>query len=410
MTGRAYLILSGLIVLGTLAFGAAAAASYIEQESNPPPPDRSTPLPPPQYRPPGPHVPELAQYLDRLEVGPPVSYRQLTVYPVRLRGEALSGRWLTLDEAVSRGLLSVSERGTEGSVPVVVMENRAREECVLVTAGEVVSGGKQTRTVREDVILAPGQRAEVKVFCVEAHRWEGEPAMRSAGVAVPQSIQKEMRKGADQDAVWKEVERANKDLGAESRTGSIEAGLKSPRVEEELAKACRSFTPLVPRDSVGFILVDRYRCVPVGAELFGRSDLALALLPKVIGAYAVDFVVSRKALDETDAPLAADLGRRFLDDIRRAGSVRGETPGSGAGIRMRGSGLLGDGVSLNNVLVHFAVQTEEKFVPKPKPPEPQPPMPPRPPRPPRPMPLPEPRPVPMPGPEQPWNGMKPLLE
>lgn len=410
MTARACLrIMSGLIVLGAMALGATALASYIEQESNPPPPERPTPLPP-QYRAPGPHVPELGRYLDRLEVDPPVSYRQLTVYPLRLRGESLPGRWLTLDEAASRGLLMISERGTEGSVPVVTMENRAREEYVLVTAGEVVSGGKQTRTVREDVILAPGQRADVKVFCVEAHRWEGGPGMRSAGFAVPQSIQKEMRKGADQDAVWKEVERTNKDLGVESRTGTIEAGVKSPQVEDELAKACRGIAPLVPRDSVGFILVDRYRGVPVGAEFFGRSDLALALLPKLIGAYAVDFVVAQKVKDESVAPLGVDLGRRFLDEIRRAGSFRSETPGSGAGIRTRGGGLLGDGVSLNDVLVHFAVQTEERFVPKPKPPEPPEPLPPPRPRTPLPFPKLGPQPVPMPSPERPWNGMKPLVE
>ena len=369
MAGRTHLVLVGLVLVGAAAAGSAALASYIEQDSNPPPPERPAPLPPP-YRAPGPHVPELGRYLDRLEVDPPVSYRQLTVYPLHLRGESLPGRWLTLDEAASRGLLVISERGTEGSVPLVTMENRAREEYILVTAGEVVSGGKQTRTVREDVVLAPGQRADVKVFCVEAHRWEGGPQMQSGGFAVPPSIQKEMRKGADQEAVWKEVERANKDLGVESRTGSIEAGVKSPQVADELAKACRDVTPLVPQGSVGFILVDRYRGVPIGAELFGRSDLAQALLPKVIGAYAVDYVVSRKVGDETFAPLGIDLGRRFLDDIRRAGSFRSETPGSGAGMRMRAGGLLGDGLSLNDVLVHFAVQTEEKFVPKPKPPEP----------------------------------------
>jgi hypothetical protein len=55
---------------------------------------------------------------------------------------------------------------------------------------------------------------------------------------------------------------------------------------------------------------------------------------------------------------------------------------------MRAGGLLGDGVSLNDQVVHFAVQTEEKFVPKPKPPEP----------------------VPQPVPERPWNGMRPLAE
>jgi len=354
-----------------LLFGAAAAlASYIEQE--PPAPAERSPAALP-YRPPGPHVPELARYLERLNVLRPATYRQLAIYPVTLRGDALGGRWLAMDDALSRGLLLIAERAGEGSVPVIVAENRSREDHVFLMAGEVVSGGKQTRTLRQDVILAPGQRVDLHVLCVEARRWEGKPEFRSGGILVPQSVQKEVRRGADQDAVWGEVARSNAALGAETRTGSVEAGYKAPAVQEELDRYRKSLLPAVPRDSVGFLLVDRYRGVPVGAEFFGRPDLAMALLPKILDAYAVDFIVQRKAKEDTGAPLSDDLGRRFLDDIRRAGSFRSETLGSGAGIRTRNGGFVGEGVSLGDVLVHFGCQTEERFVPVTPPPPPPPP-------------------------------------
>lgn len=195
MTGRRFVVLCALPALCVAVVLGAASASYIEEESSPPR-DRPAP-PPPRFRPPGPHVPELAQFLDALEVRPPVLYRQLAVYPVALRGAPLSGRWLTMDQALARGALSMTERGAEGTVPRVVVENRSRDEHVFLMAGEVLSGGKQTRTLRQDVILAPGQRIEVNVFCVEARRWEGEPVLRSAGVLVPQSIQKEMHRAPD---------------------------------------------------------------------------------------------------------------------------------------------------------------------------------------------------------------------
>ena len=94
-----------------------------------------------------------------------------------------------------------------GSVPSVIVENRSRDEYVFITTGEVIAGGMQTRTVRHDVILAPGQRIDLDVFCVEAHRWAGGKDFGSGKVLLPQSIQCELRKGADQGRIWSEVAR-----------------------------------------------------------------------------------------------------------------------------------------------------------------------------------------------------------
>ena len=94
----------------------------------------------------------------------------------------------------------MTEKGDGGSVPEVVVENTSRDAHVFIMAGEVISGGKQTRTVREDVVLAPGQRIELGVFCVEKHRWQGSPNFGAANQLVPQSIRKELQLGADQGA------------------------------------------------------------------------------------------------------------------------------------------------------------------------------------------------------------------
>ena len=56
-----------------------------------------------------------------------------------------------------------------------------------------------------------------------------------------------------------------------------------------------------------------------------------------------------------------------IDRIRRAGSRRSTTAGSGAGISTRSDNLLGDGVSLDGVPVHFGVQIKERIVPMPEP-------------------------------------------
>ena len=310
----------------------------------------------------GGHVPELDTYFDHVQIAEPVVYRQLAVYPIVPKGFAeVSGRWLTLDDAVSRGVLVITEKGSGGSVPSVIVENRSRHEHVFVMAGEVISGGKQTRTVRRDVVMAPGQRLELSVFCVEAHRWKGGQAFSAGKALLPQSIQKELRKGADQKRVWSEVARNNRALQAENATGSLELALKSGPVRDRLSEVRRSIVPNVPQGTAGFIFVSRGQAV--GAEFFGRSDLARELLPKLLDSYAVDLVVIYKAGEHYRRPANHNAAIEFFKRVRRSGSHRTDTPGSGAGIRTRSGGLLGDGVSLSGNVVHFGVQIQDRIVP-----------------------------------------------
>ncbi len=313
----------------------------------------------------GKHVGELAAYFDHVQIAEPVVYRHLAVYPVLLKDYTeLRGGWLTLDAAISRGVLEVSEKGG-GSVPSVIVHNRSRSDHIFIMSGEVVSGGKQTRTVRHDVVLAPGQRVELSVFCVEAHRWQGGKQFSAGRALLPHSIQKELRKGADQGRIWSEVARSNRALGAENATGSLHVALEAAPVRNKLAEVRRSIVPKLPDGAMGFIFVDRRRAV--GADFFGRADLARQLLPKLLDSYAVDIVLLRDGgmppEKRTDHRVAID----FFERIRRTGSRRAETPGSGAGIRTRAGGLLGDGVSLGDTPVHYGVQIQDRIVPRPKP-------------------------------------------
>jgi hypothetical protein len=191
-----YLTVLGLASAILLLLASAAPAQILtgrvvdDSYPGPPsPPPQPRPLPPEPPDPPdtrdrpipiGRHVPEVARYLDRLRLGAPISYRNLTVFPLVFRdgGGELPGDWVTMDQALARGDLLITEKAG-GSVPVIFMENRSRDRQVLVLAGELVAGGKQTRTIRQDVILAPGQRVDVSVFCVEQHRWEGDVGFKA---------------------------------------------------------------------------------------------------------------------------------------------------------------------------------------------------------------------------------------
>ena len=241
------------------------------------------------------------------------------------------------------------------------MENRSPDRHVFVMGGEVVSGGKQTRTIRKDIVLAPGQKLDIGAFCVEAGRWHGDQEFESSALMLPQSVQKELRKGTDQKRVWAEVDRINRSLGSQNATSSLEIGLNAAPVRKRLGRVRAAIVPKVPGGSIGFVFV--YRGRAVGAEFFGRPDLARALLPKILDAYAVDFVLREPGRARRSPAPREHIAAAFLNHVRLAGSTRSETAGSGAGIRTRSAGLVGEGVSLGDSLVHFGVQIEKRIMP-----------------------------------------------
>ena len=308
------------------------------------------------------HVAELAHFFNGVKIAAPIIEQRLAIYPILVDDvPLLHGAWQTLDEAISRGTLVIGEKDGV-TVPVVSVENRSKEAYILLMMGDVIKGGMQTRTVRHDTVLGPGQRLDLEVFCVEAHRWQGEKGFSAGNAKVPQSLQSELRRGASQSDVWRGVARNNASLGAENDTGSLERALKSSSVEKKLDAVRRRVVPAIPRGTVGFIFVHAGRAV--GAEFFGSEELARAEFPQLLDSYAVDYVILGGPghwTGERDNRAAVE----FFERVCRVGSQRAKTPGSGAGIRTQADGLLGDGVSLDSTLVHFGIQVERKVQPNP---------------------------------------------
>src|SRR5271168_4038679 len=115
----------------------------------------------------------------------PVSYENITIFPVVSSTEQDTGIFLTLEDGLSSGEVIISEQGGQGlartrdgrpvsvpqyssaSVNQLVLVNRSKRPLLLL-AGELVSGGKQDRIIAKDRIVAPGaEPLPLDVFCVE---------------------------------------------------------------------------------------------------------------------------------------------------------------------------------------------------------------------------------------------------
>jgi ARG and Rhodanese-Phosphatase-superfamily-associated Protein domain len=212
--------------------------------------------------------------------------------------------YLMLAEGLRRGLVTVREISEGGSVPDLVVENRA-DVAVLIVDGEELVGAKQNRVANLSMLIPARQTTTIPVSCVEQGRW----ADASADFAVTErvqyargraetlaSVQRSMRatgsRRSDQAQVWSSVREKAAVMDAASPTEAMGA------IFERHATALDGYVEaFVPRDGqVGAIFV--VGDAIFGLDVFDQPASFAALLPKLVRSYAID------ALNSSSLPIA----------------------------------------------------------------------------------------------------------
>ena len=155
----------------------------------------------------------------------PVSYENITIFPVVSSSSEDTSAFLTLEEGLSSGEVIVSEQGAAGlartrdgrpvivpqynagaSVNQLVLINRSKRPLLLL-AGELVSGGKQDRIIGKDRIVPVGSEPlPLDVFCVEHGRWTGASSQFGAAkTIVHPSVREQAAVAQNQNEVWDAV-------------------------------------------------------------------------------------------------------------------------------------------------------------------------------------------------------------
>src|SRR5262245_10126255 len=179
----------------------------------------------------------FASLLDKVSLGRPSAYRNLSLTPIFLKNGQLVGiEALSLEEALAAGTIKVTEVSAEGHVPELRVKNSG-ETPVLILDGEELVGAKQNRIVNVTILVAPQSDIVIPVSCVEAGRWGySRPGFAAAGrvlnqeiryrkaVAVTKNLKERRVRSADQRAVWDGVGKALFALGATSPTSALSDG------------------------------------------------------------------------------------------------------------------------------------------------------------------------------------------
>jgi hypothetical protein len=152
----------------------------------------------------------------------PVTYENLSIFPVASANSTDTSWFLTLDDGLASGEVQVREQGTEGmvrnrdggirpaysngaSVNQLVLINRSKRPLLLL-AGELVSGGKQDRIIGKDRLVPAGSEPlPLDVFCVEHGRWSAGANFTDAKTIVHPSVREQAAVQQDQIRVWSAV-------------------------------------------------------------------------------------------------------------------------------------------------------------------------------------------------------------
>jgi hypothetical protein len=293
----------------------------------------------------------------------PITYQNLTIFPVISAESADTSNFATLDEALASGDIVVSEQGDslgrmrDGRIPPgfsrgpqvnqLVLVNRGTRP-VLLLAGEVVSGGKQDRIIGKDRIVPVGRAPlPLDVFCVEHGRWTGASDQFSgAKLIVHPSVREEAAIEQDQSQVWAAVRGETKSVGSAVGAPAAAPRISTKALSDAMAAAgTQSYQRIYHSSPIGTSVesvtdeigrrFDRATSDLKGehvvgvvvafgdevawSDIFASSELFQAYWPKLLSSYVVE-AMTRPGVRQT---ASLDDARDFLRPIR--GHIEEET-------------------------------------------------------------------------------------
>ena len=279
----------------------------------------------------------LTRYLDEANIHPAVHVGRMTIFPVVVDAPSRLTGVLTLDEALRKKLLVIEEldSATVGKARFV---NKSGDQMIFLMAGEVITGGKQNRTLTTDALLAPESSAVLELYCVQKGRWQGKQRFAPGNSIAPQGVRARASQKAGQDAVWSEVAASNSRLGAANATSDLNEAMTKPANVKRLRELRRPVVAKLPAGTCGIVVSDGRRIV--GADLFNSSELFDAMQTKVLDAYLSQYAIGGEETKGRRRPVqrpgAYDV-RDYLQACYKAEFTSGPKRGAGRIHHLRGA-------------------------------------------------------------------------
>jgi ARG/rhodanese/phosphatase superfamily protein len=297
--------------------------------------------------------------LAHVQLGAEATFRNMTIFPL-LDGGIGSTDYLTLDDALARGLVQITEISAEGRVPDLKFTNES-DEPVFLLDGEELIGAKQNRVLNL-TILAPAKRTIfIPVSCVEAGRWSRRSAKFTTSsqahfargrahkmAQVSSSLMSRGQARSDQHAVWADISLKASRLNAESATAAMSDIYE--RYTKRIDDYVGAFAAIDRQAGAVFTMNGNI----IGFDLFDSPGTFQKLLPKLVRSYALDAIDT-----DTKTAVSREPVEELLLEIAQAEAKTFPASGDGVDVRLTGSNVTGAGLLVNGRVVHLSAFRKE---------------------------------------------------
>jgi hypothetical protein len=240
-----------------------------------------------------------AQRAAEYRITGPYIHENLSVFLIH--GQSRPGNHLvTLEQAVAEHKVVVYETR---NVNELAIENISGED-IFIESGDIVKGGAQDRTLKDDFILpTKSGRVNIGAFCVEHGRWtrrgeESVATFNSAADAVATKKLKLAVKMDDQREVWNQVAAAQASISSSLRFDaraaaaptSLPMTMRMPAVQKSIDGYILELKGLVDgkNDVIGYAFAINGQVN--SADVYASHELFARLWQKLLRASAVEAV------------------------------------------------------------------------------------------------------------------------
>lgn len=276
-----------------------------------------------------------------LEYGDPIHFRNITLVPIHANAAGPFARYTLLEAGLAARTFQVRERAgqsSEAQVASVEVKNQGQAP-VFLLSGEMILGGKQDRIIQSDAVIpADGKWHELAVFCVEQGRWQGQKMEFEGGGAVAHLKLQEAAMSGQQDKVWAEVARKNREHGTSSDTQTYRRTIQNPKVRGQIAHYRRALEQLLPSaPSTGYIFAINGQ-IQV-ADVFNNPLLFADLREKLLSSYILEALEHQ--VDAKAKPLPKAAAAKFVGDSRAAPASKSTVNGKARSVQKEDATHLG---------------------------------------------------------------------
>jgi hypothetical protein len=300
----------------------------------------------------------IREYLEKAKVGRKQVYKNMAVFPL-LSDYSLTSDYILLDEALTSGVIEVTEVDNHGAVPNLKVHNKS-PRMVLILDGEELVGAKQNRIVNTTILIAGDATVIIPVSCVEQGRWSYKsPKFYSEKRIMPsqmramksEQVQFSVRAHgvyqADQSAIWTNIaERASRrDAMSPSMAMASIYEKDRPSLQEYLGH----FSLIGSQIGAVFLINGK----AVGMEAFGKPETFSKAFNKLVESYALDAVDWLEEGKEHKA--SRSEAAKFIEGTLTCSLETHAAVGLGTDYRLESGKLTGFALSFDDKVVHMSI-------------------------------------------------------